>query len=111
MTTTIQQLKDFEGQEVTLNGWVYNTHVHSSFDGMEQKGGVHGLTNGVVPPKGEGYVTHTTTNAAIGQVLLYPSSGLYKIGTSSGRLDKARLLTGLTKKGWAIEYPPWQYRR
>ena len=25
MTTTIQQLKDFEGQEVTLNGWVYNT--------------------------------------------------------------------------------------
>lgn len=25
MTTTIKQLKDFEGQEVTLNGWVYNT--------------------------------------------------------------------------------------
>jgi len=28
MTTTIQQLKDFEGQEVTLNGWVYNTPFH-----------------------------------------------------------------------------------
>ncbi len=25
MTTTIKQLKDFDGQEVTLNGWVYNT--------------------------------------------------------------------------------------
>ena len=25
MTTTIQQLRDFEGKEVTLNGWVYNT--------------------------------------------------------------------------------------
>ena len=24
MTTTIKQLKDFDGQEVTLNGWVYN---------------------------------------------------------------------------------------
>ena len=25
MTTTISQLKEFEGKEVSLNGWVYNT--------------------------------------------------------------------------------------